>query len=38
MPYADGPAFHDVRLHVRSVSGLIPSRRATAMIAAYSDG
>jgi hypothetical protein len=26
------------RIHLRSVSGVIPSRRATAVIAAYSDG
>ena len=26
------------RIHLRSVSALIPSRRATAVIAAYSDG
>ena len=38
MPYTDGPAFHDARLHLRSVPGLICSRRATGVIAAYSDG
>ena len=26
------------RIHLRSVSGVIPSRLATAVIAAYSDG